>query len=153
MADTKTIWDFLATIPVGTFAGWVVVIVAMISAIVGATIKLYKVFEKYHKISAENERREKLMNEYGEAIKKINASLDDVKKSLDEQRGVNLKQIRHEIVRTCDEAMLANYITASAFKSLEELYEEYQDVFGGNGYVKQLVAKVRQLPIRGSIEE
>ena len=151
--DTKTVWETLAAIPIGTFVAWVVVIAAIISSIAGATIKLYKLFERYHKISEENEQQKKLLTEYGDAIKKINSSLDDVKKSLTEQRDVNLKQIRHEIVRTCDEALQSGTITASAFKSLEELYDEYKNVFGGNGYVKSLVAKVRQLPITGSIEE
>lgn len=151
--DQKTVWDILASIPIGTLIAWIAVVIAIISIIVGATIKLYKLFEKYHRITAENEQQKKLMTEHGEAIKKINTSLDEIKKSLDEQRDVNLKQIRHEIVRTCDEALRSGSITASAFRSLEELYDEYKNVFGGNGYVKSLVTKVRQLPITGSIEE
>lgn len=151
--DTNSVWDLLSSIPIGTVVAWIVVIFAIITAICTGTIKLYKVFTKYKKIKDENEEQKKLLEEHGNVLKEVNDSLKTIKESLDEQKEVNLKQIRYTIVHTCDEAIHDGEISAGKLRSLEEMYEEYVEIFHGNGYVKTLVKKVRELPVVGKLDE
>lgn len=150
--DTKSIWELLAGIPVGTIVAWIVVICAIIAALCTAAIKLYKLFTKYNKIKDENEKQRTLLNKHDDTLKEIKDSLREIKFSLEEQREVNLKQIRYQIVHTCDDALSLNEISAGKLRSLEEMYQEYTEIFHGNGYVKTLVERVRRLPIVGDLE-
>lgn len=151
--DTQSIWDLLSSIPIGTVVAWVVVICAIISALCAGTIKLYKVFEKYKEVKDKNEKQEKIIEVHEKTIEEIGKALTEIKKSLDEQKEVNLKQIRHTIVHTCEDALDKGEISINKLRSLEEMYDEYIEIFHGNGYVKTLVARVRELPIIGKLDE
>ena len=83
----------------------------------------------------------------------VNESLAKINKRLDEQSDVNLKQVRHTIVHTCYDAIAAGEIQVGKLKSLEEMFDEYLNVFHGNGYVKSLVERVRKLPVVGSLDD
>lgn len=84
---------------------------------------------------------------------KINAMLEKIQLSLDEQRDVNLKQIRHTIVHTCEDALERGQISINKLRSLEEMFDEYTGIFHGNGYVKTLVTRVRELEIIGKLDD
>lgn len=86
-------------------------------------------------------------------LREIEKSLQLINKSLKEQKEVNLKQIRHTIVHTCEEALEKGEISINKFRSLEEMYEEYVEIFHGNGYVKTLMERVRKLPIVGKLDD
>ena len=86
-------------------------------------------------------------------LREIEKSLQSINKSLEEQKEVNLKQIRHTIVHTCEEALEKGEISINKLRSLEEMYEEYVEIFHGNGYVKTLMERVRKLPIVGKLDE
>ena len=86
-------------------------------------------------------------------IEEIDKSLKTMNKSLDEQKEVNLKQIRHTIVHTCEDALEKGEISINKLRSLEEMYDEYVDIFHGNGYVKTLVMRVRKLKIVGKLDD
>ena len=86
-------------------------------------------------------------------MRDIDDTLQEIKKSLDEQKEVNLKQIRHTIVHTCEDALDKGEISINKLRSLEEMYDEYVKIFQGNGYVKTLVIRVRKLKIVGKIDE
>ncbi|MDY4495021.1 MAG: hypothetical protein SPE24_09145 [Erysipelotrichaceae bacterium] len=151
--DTQSIWDLLSSIPIGTVVAWVIVICAIISALCAGTIKLYKAFEKYKEVKDKNEKQEKIIEVHEKTIEEIGKALTEIKKSLDEQKEVNLKQIRHTIVHTCEDALDKGEISINKLRSLEEMYDEYIEIFHGNGYVKTLVARVRELPIIGKLDE
>lgn len=151
--DTQSIWDLLSSIPIGTVVAWVVVICAIISALCAGTIKLYKAFEKYKEVKDKNEKQEKIIEVHEKTIEEIGKALTEIKKSLDEQKEVNLKQIRHTIVHTCEDALDKGEISINKLRSLEEMYDEYIEIFHGNGYVKTLMARVRELPIIGKLDE
>lgn len=152
--DTKSIWDFLSGISVGHIVAWVSSIAAAVSALCAGTIKLYKIFVKYEGMKRKDKEQEDKIASYDAVLKKIEKSLECIQKSLDEQKGVNLKQIRHTIVHTCEDALDRGEITSSKLNSLEEMYEEYVDIFHGNGYVKTLITKVRkEVKIVGKIDE
>lgn len=151
--DTQSIWDLLSSIPVGTLVAWIIVILAIISALCTVTIRLYKIFEKYKEVKDKNEKQEKLINGHEKTLEEIEKSLGEIKKSLDEQKEVNLKQIRHTIVHTCEDAIDRKEISINKLQSLEEMYDEYTEIFHGNGYVKTLVMRVRELPIIGKLDE
>lgn len=62
--------------------------------------------------------------------------------------GILKVQIRHSIVRIAEESLCEGKIGAYELKSLEELYECYgEEPLKGNSYVKNLMVKVRMLPI------
>lgn len=143
--DTASIWDSLFSLSIGKVAGWLVVIGVIISGICVATIKLYKVFSKYKQLKDEDKRQRDLLLEHDKILKDLQVSINDIKKSTDEQRNFNLKEIRYLLVNSSEEALAAGYISENKLKALEELYEMYKDVFHGNGYVKGLMIRVRQL--------
>lgn len=148
-----SVWGLLAKIPIGTIVAWIVVLAAIVTTICLVVIKSYKAFTKYNKLKDENEKQKETIKEHDKLIKDVNDSLAEIKSSLATQTEVNLKQIRHTIVHTCDDALSAGAISAGKFKSLEELFEEYTNVFHGNGYVKTMVEKVRALPIIGNLDD
>lgn len=151
--NTKPLWEMLASVSVGTVIAWGVVIVTIISAMCTVTIKLYNVFEKTHKIKEENDNFKALVETHTQRLDNFEVTLKEIKAALNEQRDVNLRQIRHEIVNSCELAMRENYITTSSLRSLEEMYEEYKNIFHGNGYVKTLMEKVRNLNVEKNIED
>lgn len=151
--DTKSVWNLLSGIPIGTIVAWVIVISVIIGTLCTGTIKLYKVFTKYKSLKDRNEEQTKQIEGHDEVLKQVKDSLKDIKKSLDEQKEVNLKQVRYNIVHACDDAISAGAISAGKLRSIEEMYEEYTSIFHGNGYVKTMVLKARQLPISRQLDE
>lgn len=145
--NTDSVWSTLQAIPIGTVIAWGIVIITIISIICTTIIKLYKAFEKTHEIKEENDNFKSLVTSHTDKLNQIEQSLSEIKFALNEQKEVNLKQLRHEIVSSCEVALKNNSITTSSLCSLEEMYEEYRDVFHGNGYVKTLIEKVRKLEI------
>ena len=151
--DTTSVWSTLSGITIGSLVAWCVVIVVIITTIVKGVMKLYTFFDKYKQLKEENTNQSKLIKEHDETLKSINESLAKINKRLDEQSDVNLKQVRHTIVHTCYDAIAAGEIQVGKLKSLEEMFDEYLNVFHGNGYVKSLVERVRKLPVVGSLDD
>ncbi len=151
--NTNSVWDLLSSVSIGTVIAWATTIFAILSIICTGTIKLYKLFTKYKEMKDENEDQKKLLKKHDDVLTEVNSSLKQITASLEEQKGVNLKQIRYTIVHICEEAIVAKCISVAKLRSLEEMFEEYTDVFHGNGYVKTLVTIVRTLPVVGNIEE
>lgn len=153
MQDTQSIWELLSGIPIGTIVAWVLVISAIIAALCAGTIKLYKIFTKYKEAKDKDEKQQKIIESHDETLKEIEKSLTAIQKSLAEQKEVNLKQIRHTIVHTCEDALDKGEISINKLRSLEEMYDEYVEIFHGNGYVKTLVTRVRKLKIIGKLDD
>ena len=151
--DTTSVWSTLSGITIGSLVAWCVVIVIIVTTIVKGVIKLYTFFDKYKQLKEENANQSKLIKEHDETLKSINESLAKINKRLDEQSDVNLKQVRHTIVHTCYDAIAAGEIQIGKLKSLEEMFDEYLNVFHGNGYVRSLVERVRKLPVVGSLDD
>lgn len=151
--DSNSVIALLSNISIGTVIAWISVICAIIAAICVGTIRLYKVFEKYKKIKDENESIKTIIQKHDETLAKINTSLAEIKKSLDDQKTVNKKQTRYNIVRICDEALAVGYITAGKLRSLEEMYEDYIKIYNGNSYASTMVKKTRPLPVVGQLDE
>ena len=151
---TKSIWDLLSSISVGQIVAWISVLATIITALCTGTIKLYKVFTKYKEAKERDKKQQKVIDEHESALAEIRGALKSIQESLDEQKDVNLKQIRHTIVHTCEEAIDRGEISINKLKSLEEMYNEYIEIFHGNGYVKTLVERVRRkIKIVGKIDE
>lgn len=151
--DTAEIWEVILNVPIGKLLAWIIVIASIITAIVTGTIKLYKIFSKVKDLKAADEEKSKMLHEHDKTMKDIDERLGKIQEALDVQKEVNLKQVRYQIVHTCDEAIASGSISAGKLKSLEELFEEYTRVFHGNGYVKTLMMKARKLPVTGSLDE
>lgn len=151
--DTKSVWDLLSSIPIGTIVAWIVVICAIITVLCTGAIKLYKVFTKYKEMKDKDLKQTEVIINHDNTLREIEKSLQSINKSLEEQKEVNLKQIRHTIVHTCEEALEKGEISINKLRSLEEMYEEYVEIFHGNGYVKTLMERVRKLPIVGKLDD
>lgn len=152
--DTQSIWDLLSGISIGQAVAVVSAIAAAITALCTGTIKLYKVFTRYKEAKDRDETQKALIEGHDQTLQEIQSALEVIKQSLDEQKEVNLKQIRHTIVHTCEDAIEKGEISINKLRSLEEMYEEYVDIFHGNGYVKTLVTRVRkEVNIVGKADE
>ena len=151
--DTQSIWDLLSSIPIGTIVAWIVVVCAIITVLCTGAIKLYKVFTKYKEMKDKDLKQTEVIINHDNTLREIEKSLQSMNKSLEEQKEVNLKQIRHTIVHTCEEALEKGEISINKLRSLEEMYEEYVEIFHGNGYVKTLMERVRKLPIVGKLDD
>lgn len=151
--DTKSVWGLLSSISIGTAIAWITVVFAIVVFISTGTVKTYQLFEKYKKAKDKNENQETVIQSHDNTLKEIEKTLLEIKDSLNEQKEVNLKQIRHTIVHTCEEALEKGVISVNKLRSLEEMYEEYVEVFHGNGYVKTLVYKVRKLKVVGKLDD
>lgn len=150
--DTQPILDSLSSFSVGRVVAWIVVIGTILSALCAGTIKLYKVFTKYRDMKDKEQKQETIIETHDKTLNEIKDSLQDIKNSLNEQKDVNLKQLRHTIVQTCEDCLEKGEISINRLRSLEEMYSEYVDVFHANGYVKILVERVRTLKIVGREE-
>ena len=151
--DTKSVWDLLSSIPIGTIVAWIAVIFAIIAALCTGTIKLYKIFTKYKEMKDKDNKQTEIIKSHENTLSEIEKSLQAISKSLEEQKEVNLKQIRHTIVHTCEDALEKGEISINKLRSLEEMYDEYVEIFHGNGYVKTLVSRVRKIKIVGKLDE
>ena len=150
--DTQPILDSLSSFSVGRVVAWIVVIGTILSTLCAGTIKLYKVFTKYRDMKDKEQKQETIIETHDKTLNEIKDSLQDIKNSLNEQKDVNLKQLRHTIVQTCEDCLEKGEISINRLRSLEEMYSEYVDVFHANGYVKILVERARTLKIVGREE-
>lgn len=151
--DTKSVWDLLSSITLGTVIAWITVVFAIAAFFCTGAIKVYELFTKYKEAKDKNEKQETVIENHDSTLKEIEKTLLEIKNSLDEQKEVNLKQVRHTIVHTCEEALEKGEISINKLRSLEEMYEEYIEIFHGNGYVKTLVYKVRKLKVVGKLDD
>ena len=151
--DTQSIWDLLSSIAIGELVAWIVVICAIITALCTGKIKLYKVFTKYKEMKDKDQKQTEIIKSHEKTLCEIEKSLKTINKSLDEQKEVNLKQIRHTIVHTCEDALEKGEISINKLRSLEEMYDEYVDIFHGNGYVKTLITRIRKIKIVGKLDD
>ena len=151
---TQSIWDLLSSIQIGQVVSWIIVIGTILAALCTGTIKIYKIFTRYKEAKDKDESQQRAIESHEKTLKDIETSLQNIQKALNEQKEVNLKQVRYTIVHTCEEALEKGEISINKLRSLEEMYEEYVDIFHGNGYVKTLMTRVRkEVRIVGKIDE
>lgn len=150
---TKDVIQLLSSIPIGTIIAWVAVFTTIVTAVTTIIIKLYRVFEKTHKIKEENDVFHKIVQEHDRELKKIVEKLSYIQNKLEENERSELKKLRYSIVRAGEEYVSAGSITIRQLKSLEELFEEYHQDKHANGYVTTLMRKVRALPVIGRLDE
>lgn len=157
--DTKQLIEWLSSISLGTFIAWIIAVGVLLTAICAGTIKLYKLFTKYREAKEKNEKYEKLAEENKNDISDLSKKLDKIFSIVDEQKKLNYKQTRDSLVQACDIALSEGTISASRYRSLMEMYDEYNEVFKDmhpNGYVKKLVERVcdpTQVKIIGTLDD
>lgn len=151
--ETNDVFQILSAIPIGTIFAWITAIVTILAAMGCGLIKLYKVFEKSKKLKDENDSFKELVQTHDAQLATIIEQLNRITNKLEKQNTLNLKQLRHSIVRAGEEALSNNEITIRKLKSLEEMFEEYTNEYHANGYVKTLMYKVRKLRVIGKLDE
>ena len=150
--ETKDVVRLLSAIPIGTIIAWFAVFSGIIAAVVTGTIKLYKAFEKTHKMKEENDEFRKMVKNHDVQLKSMGETLNCIQKKLEEREKVELSKLRYSIVRAGEEYVSTGSITIRQLKALEEMFEEYHGKHG-NGYVTTLMRKVRALPVIGKLDE
>lgn len=157
--DTKSVWDLLSGIPIGTIVAWVAVAFAIMAFLCTGTVKAYKLFTKYREVKDKNEKYKTTIDQTSLKLDEVCKRFDKLYDEFEQQRLINYKKTRHSIVRTCDDALFKGEISANKFKSLIEMYEEYCRVFADmkpNGYVHNMVERVKdnqQVRIVGQLDE
>lgn len=150
--ETSDVIRTLSSIPVGTIIAWGAVIVGIITAIITVTIKLYKIFDKTHKMKEENLEFRQMVKKHEEQLGLINEKLSSIQENLSKRDEIDLKNMRYQIVRAGEEYVSVGQVTIRQLRSLEELFEEYHNRHG-NSYVTTLMRKVRSLPVIGKLDE
>lgn len=154
MADTQSIFESLAQIPIGKVISWIVVIGVILSGICAGAINLYKIFDKYRKAKDRDNEQQKIIEDHTAGFEKVEEALRDINNSLKEQRKVNLKLFRNTIVRDCEEALHLGYISMNKLRSINEMYDDYKNVFHANSYVETLVERVKnEVKIIGNADD
>ena len=151
--NTDDVINILSSISIGTIISWIMVIASIIGSIGFLFIEVYKAFEKSQQIKDENDLFKNMVKDHDTQLKTIIEKLDNISLSMEEQNRLNLKNLRHSIVRAGEEAISDGEISIRKLKSLEEMYDEYSNKYHANGYVKTLMNKVRQLEVIGALDE
>lgn len=149
----ESAWEALSQMPVGRVVAWILLIIAIVGGICTATVKLYKLFERYKKLKDSNDNAVRLIAEHDNALVAIKTELQKINARLDKQDETTMSQLSHSIVVSAERAIREEKITFSELKSLTGMYKEYRDVFHGNGYIKALMDMVVELPVIGHSTE
>ena len=150
--ETTDVVNLVSGISIGTVIAWITVIFGVLSAIVAVSIKLYKVFERAHKITEEHSEFKNLVKSHDEQLKTISNQISYLQKSIDDQKKDELAKCRYDICRAGEEYLSNGSLTIRQLKSLEEMFDRYHTKHG-NGYVTTLMRKVRTLPVVGKLDE
>lgn len=151
--DTKPVVETLAAIPVGTIVAWGMVICGIVAAIVAGIVKLYKTFEKYRKYKEEDEEQRATLKRHDEILCDIQNSLHRIENNYKTDHEVQRRRLKHDLTEYCNDALLNGSIKLSTLKSIEEMYDDYTNIFEGNSWVHTLIDKVRMIPVDHDIEE
>lgn len=143
-------WNYLANLPMEEVVAWVIVVAAIVGGIIAGGKRLYKLFEAYKNMTQANKDLKDKVNQHDDTLKDIYQSLRSIQTSLQEQKDVNMRQLRSSIVQICEMAIKAKNITLTQNKMLQELFDEYKTVFNGDGWIEALVQRVRKLPVSGN---
>lgn len=154
--SANDIWDMLSGIELGTIAAWAVVLTSIVGVAVKFSQKFIKLLDKYHstqeerkeiiaKLDEQNEKFSKAIDGLTNSVDNLDKRLNAIQDDLAVQEGVNLKQLRNDIIMICDEAIITKQISERKYQLMIELFEEYTTVFNGNGYVADSVEKVKAI--------
>lgn len=76
---------------------------------------------------------------------KIEKKLDDIKTNQQANNDATLVLLEDRIKWLCRQSIEKNYIPLTDLEALERMYTRYH-ALGGNGYVAELMEKVRKVP-------
>lgn len=136
----QEVWNILANLKLGTVFAWCAVIIAIITAVVLAVRRLFRLFRDYSSYTVKKAETEQRLKAHDEALQQIMQS-NEIQTSL------LIQVVRSNIIVICQNAIAAGYITDVQLREVTELYELYENS-GGNSYASMLMAKVKTLPIK-----
>lgn len=99
------------------------------------------------------EESKKIRNNYDSKMDAVDAKLDMILARMNKQDQLDLKKLRHSIIRAGEDAIEKGQISIRSLKSLTEMFEEYTNTYHGNSYVSTLMTKVNLLPVIGKLDE
>ncbi len=163
--DSKEIITALSGIPIGAIIAWITVITGILGAISVFTVKMYKVFDKYREIKDADEALKNAVAKNSNDIAKTNEKMDsqnsviikqlsDIKEKLESQDQLKIKELRHTIISVGEEALAKKQISIRAWRSLQEMFDDYENKYKQNSYVKSLMMRVeRDVEVVGQLDE
>ncbi len=86
-----------------------------------------------------------ILRQIKKLIKQHTEPLDALKKSLDSNNAATRAALKYSIVRAHEEYAKAGRIGRLTLECVLDMHKQYQEL-GGNGFVEDLVADLRELP-------
>lgn len=162
---TATIIESLSSIPVGTIIAWGASICAILGTIFALIAKLYKAFEKYKDVKDENDSLKSTVAKNSSDIVKLSEKIEamntvivqklsGIEDRLESQDQTKIKELRNTLVYKGEEALAAKRISIRAWSSLQEMFDEYENKFHQNSYVKSLRMRIEHdVEVVGKLDE
>ena len=145
--DHTEVINTISQIPVGTIVAWGGVIIGLIVAITAGIVRLYKVFGKFKKEQDAHDQHVQLLLKHEEVLDEIHDDIKKVAEKIDTEADVHMRSLKHTITSKCNRAIKDGEILMSELRSIEEIYDDYSNIYHGNSWAHVLVEKARKLPI------
>lgn len=163
--NTASVIETLSNIPVGTIIAWGSSLCAIIGAIYAMIAKMYKTFEKYKDVKEENDSLKSTVAKNSSDIVKLNEKIESmntvivqklsgIEDRLESQEQTKIKELRNTLVYKGEEALSKKQISIRAWSSLQEMFDEYENKYHQNSYVKSLRMRIeRDVEVVGKLDE
>lgn len=143
--DHNILYETLSPIPFGIILAWTIALASFLAAVFVIGKKIWHLIEKFFNSKAESDKKKEMIIEHERNIVILDTKVDDISDKLDAFVNVYRIQLRHSIVRVCEEALRDGFITVYGLQSLNDLYEIYSgDLIQGDTYATTLVKKVHK---------
>lgn len=151
--DAKDLADVLSGVPLSTAIIWGSVIIALFGAVIVGIIRLYRVFSHFREIQDNHDKNVELLLKHDEILDEMNELLKRIDEKIDTEADVHMRSLKHTITTKCNRAIKEEEILMSELRSIEEMYEDYTNIYHGNSWAHTLVEKARNLPIVYDIDD
>ena len=145
--------NVLSEIPVGTVIAWASVIFAIIGILIAGGVKLFKLFSQIKEYQNDREDNIELLHKHDEVLDEMSETLKRIEHRIETEADIHKRELKHSITSKCNTALKGGEILLSELRSIEESFEDYENVYHGNSWVHTLVEKVRLLPVVSDIDD
>ena len=142
----------LENVSAGTALMWIIIIGSCLSGLCAASIKIYKLAEKWRTVANENEEKEEMLNSHEKKISELSNDVKEIKELVKE----SIKQNDEFAVAICrntlwqihQESMKQQYITREGLRTFIEIKEVYEARGGDDILHDKLEPEVMSLIVK-----
>ena len=142
----------LENVSAGTGLMWIIIVASCLSGLCAASIKIYKLAEKWRMMANENEEKEEMLNDHERKISELSNDVKEIKELLKE----SIKQNDEFAVAICrntlwqihKEAMEQKYITREGLRTFCEIKQVYEARGGDDILHDKLDPEVMSLVVK-----